>query len=162
MDTRGTLPARKGLLHTRSSFVAVLFMQHASDIAPIAAKALLISCCCLVDALQLSHEYRKAEPGMFNLLFGGERFWQAAAVREAVSCTDMELLVECTALLLPFSKSWCCNTPTQSRTSCKSTLPNTHAAAVCCCGFLQPTVSLWACQCASSTEPACSPATSHT
>jgi hypothetical protein len=57
-------------------------------------KALLISCCCFVDVLQLSHEYRKAEPGMFNLLFGGERFWQAAAVREAVSCTDMESLVE--------------------------------------------------------------------
>jgi hypothetical protein len=29
------------------------------------------SCC-----LQLSSEYRKAEPGMFNLLFGGERLLQ--------------------------------------------------------------------------------------
>jgi hypothetical protein len=45
-------------------------MQLVTRTALDIVKTLLISCCCLVDVLQLSPEYRKAEPGMFNLLFG--------------------------------------------------------------------------------------------
>ena len=50
-------------------------------------------CFCLSGCLQLSPEYRKAEPGMFNLLFGGEALpclqekWYGSAVAVVCICS---------------------------------------------------------------------------
>jgi hypothetical protein len=81
------------------------------------ATALLIFLLLFLDVLQLSPEYRHAEPGMFNLLFGGESVRHApAAISESWMRTSyvaalfavMMLPLLCCCSYLPWLRSDSC------------------------------------------------------